>query len=275
MSFDYPTVKSLLQDAALFPESDMENAFFRKGASDAASLFAYVQAYGAGAAGAVADMVFADTESLLHSARCDAFVSYWLTRYNDFGMQYLGRIARQDEGRYFPTMITAMTDGYGSIQKRADCFSDLAKTYESILSEHKNAIKLYTFLTNTVLFYRCIRTLESDAGTDGDVFQAGVRMIDEIAYPMIRRYRKQCCGYEQTLVEALNEVMEDASVRLFGKQCWKKLEPAADGTASQDTTVALCTMRTQAAKKKKIWCALAVGAAVILILLVIIFGVKK
>lgn len=273
-SFDYPTVKSLLNDAALFPESDIDNAFFRKGTADAAALFAYARAYGKPMTDDVAEMVFTDTESLLRGDRRDVFISYWLTRYDDFGMKYIDRIIREtDWDVCFPALIRALTEHRDSIQKRADCFSDLARAYETVLSGHRNAIRLYAFLTNAVLFHQCIRDLEVDAGTDADVFREGVRIIDNITYPMIHRYRKRCGGYGETMVDALNEVMDAASMRLFRKRYLKNLRPAGK-EESEDTVVALCTAKTRAAGRKMICLAVAV-AAVVLILLFLILYVKK
>lgn len=275
-SFDYIRVKELLKDSSLFSTDDIENNFFKKGKNLAEKLFEYFKDCGKNATSDVVDMVFEDTKTLVDGSDNEKYIAYWLTRYDDFGLVYVAKMNEQhnDDLMFFKKFIKAFMDNCKTISKRANCFLDLVNTYNTVLTEHKTAINLYAFLTNAALWNRCINELKTYVQQNDENFRQGAKTIDGITYSMVNKYRKLCCGYEESLIQELNIVMDDASLRLHGKRCLNNLHHSREKGTAQNTAVKLFTRKTQAHNRKKMIVGTLIAVALIIVATLIIVLIK-
>ncbi len=275
-SFDYISVKGLLKDSSLFFTGDIENDFFKGEENLAEKLFEYFKDRGKNATNDVVDMVFEDTKTLVDSSDNEKYIAYWLTRYDDFGLAYVTKMNEQHNNdlTFFKKSIKAFLDNCKTISKRANCFLDLVNTYNTVLTEHKTAINLYAFLTNAVLWNRCINDLKTYAQQDDENFRQGTKTIDGITYSMVNKYKKLCCGYEESLIQELNVVMDDASLRLHGKRYLNNLYHSREKGTAQSTEVKLFTRETQANNRKKMIVGALIAVALIIVVTLIIVLIK-
>ena len=265
-----------MKDSSLFFTGDIENDFFKDGKNLAEKLFEYFKDRGKNATSDVVDMVFEDTKTLIDSSDNEKYIAYWLTRYDDFGLVYVTKMNEQhnDDLMFFKKFIKAFIDNCKKISKRANCFLDLVNTYNTVLTEHKTAINLYAFLTNAVLWNRCINELKTYAQQDDENFRQGTKTIDGITYSMVNKYKKLCCGYEESLIQELNVVMDDASLRLLGKRYLNNLYHSREKGTAQNTVVKLFTRETQANNRKKMIAGALIAVALIIVVTLIIVLTK-
>ena len=191
-----------------------------------------------------------------------------MTRYDDFGLVYVAKMNEQhnDDLMFFEKFIKAFIDNCKNISKRTNCFLDLVDTYNTVLTAHKTAINLHAFLTNAVLWNRCINELKTYAQQDDENFRQGTKTIDGITYSMVNKYKKLCCGYEESLIQELNVVMDDASLRLHGKRYLNNLRRSREKGTAQNTEVKLFTMEIQENNRKK----MIVGALIAVTLIAVV-----
>lgn len=275
-SFDYIRVKELLKDSSLFFTKDIENDFFKSKNNLDDKLFEYFKSCGQKATRDVVDMVFEDTKTLVDSSNKEKYITYWFARYDDFGLVYVIKMIEKhnDNLMFFNALIAAFIDTCKVIRKRANCFLDLSKTYKTFLTKHKDEINLHAFLTNAVLWNNCINALKSYVQREDEIFKQGIKTIDDITYPMIDKYKKLCCGYEESLIKALNVVMGDASLRLRGKRYLNNLHHSAEKETSRDITVKLFTKEIKANNRKKMVVGAIIGAVLIAVVTLIIILCK-
>lgn len=275
-SFDYISVKGLLKDSSLFFTEDIENDFFKGEKNLAKKIFEYFKDCGKNATSDVVDMVFEDTKTLVNSSDNEKYIAYWLTKYDDFGLVYVTKMNEQhnDDLMFFKKIIKAFIDNCKNISKRTNCFLDLVNTYNTVLTEHKTAINLYAFLTNAVLWNRCINELNAYVKQDDENFRQGAKTIDGVTYSMVNKYKKLCCGYEESLIQELNGVMDDASLRLYGKRYLNNLHHSREKGTAQNTVVKLFTMEIQANNRKKMIVGTLIAVALIIVVTLIIVLIK-
>lgn len=275
-SFDYISVKGLLKDSLLFFTSDIENDFFKGEKNLAEKLFEYFKDRGKNATNDVVDMVFEDTKTLVDSSDNEKYIAYWLTRYDDFGLAYVTKINEQHNNdlTFFKKFIKVFLDNCKTISKRANCFLDLVNIYNAGLTARKTAINLYAFLTNAVLWNKCINELKAYVQQDDENFRQGAKTIDGITYSMVNKYKKLCCGYDESLIQELNVVMDDASLRLHGKRYLNNLHHSREKGTAQNTVVKLFTMEIQANNRKKMIVGALIAVALIAVITLIIILCK-
>lgn len=275
--FDYPTVKVLLIDSKLFNQADIRVEFFRAGKTDAKTLFDYYRAYGHNATNEIVDMVYEDTKGLLDTSEYERYTSYWMTRYDDHKLKYITQIvnAKGDKLSVFGVLLTSLLENGTAIMNSIECLSDMANFYSSVLLSEKNAVNLWSFAKNAVLWNKYIKQVQSYAISEAkDTYKNGAKVIDDITYPMINKYKKLCNGFDKELIAELNVVMDATSMRLFGKRYIKNLKCLEENSTSKSTTVKLITMELKAKNKKKLLLGCLIGVAVIAIIVVIIILCK-
>ena len=272
-SFDYPFVKKLLTDSKLFASAEIKEEFFRNGKSDAKTLFEYYKSYGRKASNEYVDMVFDDTRSLITTAEKERYISYWMTNYDKHGLKYVEKIVNDEDNKLlvFSTLITALLDNVSAVTKGIDCLTDLATLYNSVLLSKKEEINLWLFLKNAILWNKYIKQVQPNALSENkDIYKKGAKVIDDITYPMINKYKKLCNGFDRDLISDLNAVMDATSMRLFGKRYLKNLKCSEENSTPQNTTVKLITMEIKAKNRKKLIIGGVIAAVIIAVIVLIV-----
>lgn len=276
-NFEYPLVKKLLTDSVLFASADIKEDFFRNGKADAKTLFEYYKSYGRKASSEIVDMVFDDTRSLITTVEKERYISYWMTQYDEHGLKYVERIVNSEENKLlvFSTLISALLDSGIAVTRGSDCLVDLAALYSSVLLSKKDEINLWIFLKNAILWNKYIKQVHSYSISENkEVYKKGTKVIDDITYPMINKYKKLCNGFDRELISELNAVMDATSMRLFGKRYIKNLKYSEENSTPQSTTVKLITMEIKAKNRKKLIIG-GVAAAVIIAIVVLVIILCK
>lgn len=272
-SFDYTLVKSLLNDSKMFAPADIKEGFFQSGKTDAKTLFDYYRNKGHNAPIEIVDMVFDDTKSLIDTSEKERYISYWMTRYDNHRLRYVEKIVNGEENKLpvFSTLLTALLENGTAIVRGAECLTDMATFYNSILISRKEGINLRLFLKNAILWNKYIKQVQSCTTSENkDNYNNGAMIIDGITYPMINKYKKLCNGFDRELVNELNAVMDATSIRLFGKRYTKNLKCSEENSTPKSTTVKLITMEIKAKKRKKLILGGVITAVVIVAIVLIV-----
>lgn len=275
--FDYILVKSLLQDSSLFQSNDISNEFFKDGIASPAKLYLYAKKCSKGASREIMATVFDDTKMLAAGTTLHDYLNFWISRYDDYGYYFVHQIMelQKDQFETQDLLCSLLLDCKQYIFRYGHFLLDAASAYEEYLCSISTCIPLLPFLKTSIKWNKQIHHVPKFSDTEEqECFDKAAKILDGLSYSMILKYQKYCSSFDERTISELNNVLNDASTRLFGKPCKKILRRSDKAKASAETvTVKLVSVEIQNKKKRNLiflFCAIGAVAAIIAAIVIIL-----
>ncbi|EIE41649.1 hypothetical protein MCANUFG1_02206 [Mycoplasmopsis canis UFG1] len=279
-NFAYDNVKALLVDSKYFKNEDIKLEFFKDSNSDSAKIFRYILDKGDIADNSNIKKAFKDTLNLALSENKQEYFDYWISVYDLRGWEFLEEIINIQEDRLTISqeILTSLRKSVLEIKKIAELFLNIAENIYNYLKSLDKKISLDNFvfaaphLNEIVILVTNAKIEESE----NETVIKGRKILDDILFGMIFKYRRKCSIYNEQVIKDLNKVLQDSSSRLDRPKL-KKLIKFDKSKKHQDKTDIYVKLVTEQIliKNKKImmWVIIAgVTSSIILtILLLVLF----
>lgn len=279
-SFSYSRVVELLFDSKKYNSSDISLDFFKDSSFDEEKMFAYTKSYGS--RGSIEDRKAAliATMPLAKNDRRESFIEYWISTYDDNDWSFIDMIIKEQDSRFFACNLISdsIQQNAAYVRKVGELCLNFVKSYFSFLEETNGNIPLDEFTDSSIKLNVLVNTVKKGSYAEGDdmKLKEAVYMIDGLNYGMIVKYQKTCNLYGDRKISDLNRVLDDASLRLYGKKYRKDLKHDANKQVVEKTNalVKLSTAASQS-KNKKILIIAGIVAAIIIAAIVIAIVIPK
>lgn len=279
-SFDYLNVVNLLVDSKNYHSSDIKIDFFKDSSCNEEKMFSYVKSFGS--RGSIGDRKSAllGTISLAKAEKREAFIEYWISTYDDNDWSFIDEIIKVQDDRFYANSLVsdAIQQNAGYIRKKGDLCLNLAKDYYAFLEEISGNISLDDFTDSAITLNALVNAVKKNNYADGDdsKLKEAISIIDGLNYGMIVKHQKMCNLYKDHKISDLNRVLDDASLRLYGKKYRKDLKHDVSKQAVERTNalVKLSTAASQS-KNKKLLIIAGVAVAIIAIAIIIAIVIPK
>ena len=270
-SFDYLKVKELLLDSQLFSKNDITIDFFRDSTVSPKKLFEYASGYSSNASAETMQYVLVDTVSLSNGDTAKDYFAFWLKRYDDYGFVFIKQAidSRQnifEAEQLICDLLPGITD---NLSHPGNLTFDLANDYQTYLESISSEIPLFPFLESAISWDSAISKIAPVADkADSSEFEKAFATIDGLSYSMISKYQKYCGCYDTNLINDLNNVLNQSSIRLYGKPFKKPIRKAE--TARDDVyTLTVKLVSFQKRKKRLTWLII-IGVTLLILEIIII-----
>lgn len=280
-SFSYLRVVELLIDSKHYKNTDISINFFKDSSYDEEKMFEYTKNYGF--KGNVEDRKAAlkGTLNLAKTNKRQSYIEYWIRNYDNNEWSFIDMIIKAQDNRFFANNLIsdAIQKNVENIRKKGDLCLNLVKDYYAYLEERSGNIQLDDFTDSAIKLNELVKVLNNNNNCDDEddiKLREAVSIIDGLNYGMIMKNRKLCNLYIEPKISNLNKVLDDASLRLYGKKCKKNLKrnsrkPAVEMT---NTLVKLSTASSQN-KNKKVMIITSVAVTIIFLAVIIVIIIFK
>ncbi len=278
-AFEYIHVKDLLAKSRYYKASDIKIDFFKDSALTPTRVFTYIKEYGENGNMDNIKAAFDDSRTLDTSDKKEVFIDYWCSTFDKNGWYFCDGIISDQPNKYqgYALIANSLKYNYSYITKSESLASCFYESYIQFLKGQSNVV-FDDFINTTIAINDLVSYFRKSCKSEdkNNPFVIAIKGFDGVAYGMITKYYKLCCTYSEGKITTLNRVLDDASKNLYGKKYRKELKHD-ESKPAVETNGAKVKLVTVESKSKKIKTAIIVGsiaAAVLIIILVIIFGLK-
>ena len=276
-NFSYLKLKNLQNDTVYFNAKDIKIDFFSDTKCTSEKIFEYLKNKGSVGSDCDVRAAFNDTFTLATSDYRASFLGYWFCVYDDRGWDYCEKIINAQEDRYEANKLIfeSVQSNYTYINKLGDLSLNIANNYLSFLEGLDSNISLDSFvytITDVNKLVNLILQANASENEKAKILDA-CKILDDISYGMITKYLKQCSLYNESIIRDLNVVLNDSSIRLYGKPYKKYLkhDKSKHYVDKTNVCVKLATAKSQKKNRKLLIVLGIVAVAIFSFILTVVF----